>query len=349
MADVAHRARASSATVSRVLNGGQSVDPALAERVRRAVTELGYRPNAAARGLARGRLGTIGVLVPDLANPYFEEILKAVSAAARATGERVVVADSDEDPHAERELAEELLSHADAVLLCSPRMARADLTALATVAGTRGGQHRLVIANRVEPSLGVPTVSVDEFHGMLAIAGHLAQLGHTRVAYLAGTSLAWSESERRRALTSAETFGFHATVIDCGTTIADGHQAAAAALDQDITAIVANNDIVALGALTRLHELGVTVPEQISLTGFDDIPYARYATPPLTTVHVPHAEIGHLAAQMLLRLIAGNTDIQTPILHPELLVRGSTALHRATEMTPPPHPRQPERRVGTST
>lgn len=330
IADVAHRARASSATVSRVLNGGQSVDPVLAERVRRAVSELGYRPNAAARGLARGRLGTVGVLVPDLANPYFEEILKAVSAAARASGERVVVADSDEDPHAERELAEELLSHADALLLCSPRMPRADLAAIATVAGAQGSQHRLVIANRVEPTLAIPTVTVDEFHGMLAVAGHLAQLGHTRVGYLAGASDAWSESERHRALVAAEPFGPHAIVIDCGTTIAYGYQAAASALKHDVTAIVANNDLVAFGALTRLQELGVAVPDQISLTGFDDIPFARYTRPALTTMHVPHAKVGQHAGQLLLKLITNDSDpdLEPRIVHPKLIVRASTSARR---------------------
>lgn len=324
IADVARAADASAATVSRVLNGGTAVDAALAERVRRAVAELGYRPNPAARGLARGRLGTVGVLVPDLANPYFEEILKAVSAAARAVGTRVVVADSDEDPQAERELAEELLSHSDALLLCSPRMERGHLRAVASLPGTLGHGPRLVIANRVVPSLPVPAVTVDEFRGMLAIAGHLAQLGHTRVAYLAGPLVAWSEAERRRGLTAAEAFGLRAFVVECGSTIADGHRAVPTALKQDVTAIVANNDIVALGALARLSELGVAVPAEMSLTGFDDIPFARFAMRPLTTVHVPHRQIGHVAGHMLLRLISGDTA-ESETIQPKLIIRDSTA------------------------
>lgn len=341
--DVARAASASASTVSRVLNGQPTVDPTLAERVRHAATELGYRPNVAAQGLARGRLGTIGVLVPDLANPYFEEILKAVSAVARAAEKRVVIADSDEDQHAERELAEDLLGHADALLLCSPRMARSELTALAAAAGASAGRPRLVIANRVEHSVPVPAVSVDEFHGMLAIAGHLAQLGHTRVGYLAGAGEAWSERERRRALSTAEAFGLHATIIECGTTIAHGHQAAISALEHDLTAIIANNDIVALGALTRLQELDIAVPQQLSLTGFDDIPFARYAKPPLTTIHVPHNQVGTRAGQMLLELIAADSAPEAQLIQPELVIRNSTAKPQATTTTAPPTTATPHR------
>lgn len=120
ISDVGAAAEVSVSTVSRVLNGTAKVDPLLAARVHDAVRQLGYRPNAAAQGLARGEWGTIGVLVPDLANPYFPEVLKAVSDVARSHGRRVMVMESDEDPAIEHDLVEDLMRSCDGVLLCSP-------------------------------------------------------------------------------------------------------------------------------------------------------------------------------------------------------------------------------------
>ncbi|MFG2662535.1 LacI family DNA-binding transcriptional regulator, partial [Streptomyces sp. NPDC048425] len=145
--DVGAAAGVSTSTVSRVLNGTARVDPELARRVHDAVAELGYRPNAAAQGLARGEAGAIGVLVPDLANPYFPDVLKSVSAVARSHGRRVMIMESDEDAASEPALAEDLMGCCDGVLLCSPRMERAALVDLAL----RG--HPVALVNRVVPGL----------------------------------------------------------------------------------------------------------------------------------------------------------------------------------------------------
>jgi LacI family transcriptional regulator len=320
IADVAQAAGASVSTVSRVLNGVDTVDPVLAERVRQAIGSLGYRPNAAAQGLARGRSGTVGVLVPDLANPYFHDTLKAVSQVARAAGQRVLVMDSGEDPHEERDLAEDLIRHSDGMLLCSPRMPRADLAALAR----RG--HPMVVANRLVMGLGLRSLTVDFFRGVTALCGHLAQLGHRDVAYLAGPGPSWANAERVRALTAAGDFGLRIRSIPCGSTTEEGYEAAPAALEAGVTAVMAYNDFVALGALARFSDLGVRVPGDLSLTGFDDIGIARYTSPPLTTVAVPRDRLGTLAGEALLRLMQDGEPEDEPEAVPvELRVRDSTA------------------------
>ncbi|SDJ45872.1 LacI family DNA-binding transcriptional regulator [Streptomyces indicus] len=319
IADVARAAGASISTVSRVVNGVDTVDAALAERVRRTVVELGYRPNAAAQGLARGRSGTIGVLVPDLANPYFHDMLKALSALARGGGQRVLVMDSGEDPYEERELAEDLIRHSDGILLCSPRMPRADLAALAH----RG--HPMVVANRVVLGLELHTITVDFFGGMLAVCGHLAQLGHREVVYLSGPEASWANAERLRALEAARAFGLSFRTIPCGSTTEAGYETASAALESGTRAVVAYNDFVALGALARCADLGVRVPEEVSVTGFDDIGMARYASPGLTTVRVPRDTLGRLAGEALARLLQGAGGEDPAAVPVELQVRGSTA------------------------
>lgn len=317
--DVARAAGASISTVSRVVNGVDSVDAALAERVRQVIVELGYRPNAAAQGLARGRSGTIGVLVPDLANPYFHDMLKALSDVARGSGRRVLVMDSGEDPYEERELADDLIRHSDGILLCSPRMPRADLADLAR----RG--HPMVVANRVLLGLELHTITADFFRGMLAVCGHLAQLGHREVVYLAGPEASWANAERLRALGAAEDFGLTFRTLPCGATMEAGYEAAPAALEGGTRAVVAYNDFVALGALARFKDLGVRVPEDVSVTGFDDIGMARYSSPALTTVGVPRGLLARLAGEALVRQMQGAAPVDPEAVPVQLQVRDSTA------------------------
>ncbi len=320
ISDVSTAASVSPATVSRVLNGTAKVDPALVVRVHDAVRELGYRPNAAAQGLARGEWGTIGVLVPDLANPYFPEVLKAVSTVARAHGRRMMVMESDEDPALEYELVEDLMRCCDGVLLCSPRMSRAELTELAE------RKHPMVLFNRVVPGLDVPSISVDFQGGMTQVCGHLAQLGHRRAAYLSGPKASWANSERIRAFDAARAFGLDVTVVECGGTSEAGYDAVSAVLQSDATAVLTYNDLVALGALSRLRELGVDVPAELSVIGFDDIALDRVAHTSLTTVSVPRDELGRRAGEILERLLV-NAYAEEPLYLPMTLRVRDTSGH----------------------
>ncbi|MEV0385553.1 LacI family DNA-binding transcriptional regulator [Nonomuraea sp. NPDC050643] len=319
ISDVGAAAGVSASTVSRVLNGTAKVDPALAARVHDAVRQLGYRPNAAAQGLARGEWGTIGVLVPNLANPYFPDVLKAVSAVARSHGRRVMVMESNDDPSIEHDLVEDLMRSCDGVLLCSSRMERSELALLTA------RDHPLVLLDRIVSGIAAPAVSADFFGGMMLICGHLAQLGHRRVAYLSGPEVSWANSERIRALEAARAFGIAVTILPCGSTSRSGYDAAAEVTGTGATALTTYNDLVALGAVTRLRELGVKVPEELSVVGFDDIALDHVAHTSLTTVSVPRGRLGRLATEMLETLMTEGHSAEPTYLSMELHVRDSTA------------------------
>lgn len=323
IARVAAVAGVSTATVSRVMNGSTRVRSDLAERVRSTAAELGYRPNATAQGLARGRTGTVGVLVPDLANPYFHDVLKGIAAVAGEHGYRMLVADSDEVEREEAGLALDLMRQADGLILCSPRMDRGDLQHLSA-------QGRpIVCLNRQGPGVPTPSVTVDAHRALLVLGGHLRELGHRRVCYLSGPERSWSNGERLRALVDATAFGLQVEVVACGSTMDEGHASAAVALETRPTAIVCFNDLVAFGALAALRERGVGVPGDVSITGFDDIPFAAYAAPSLTTVRSPKLALGRRSFHMLFGLLRREHEGEWETLVPEVIVRESTGPAKA--------------------
>ena len=314
--DVAVAAAVSQATVSRVVNGKSTVDAAIAERVLAVVAELGYRPSTSARNLARGNTQTVAVVVPDLGNPMFQEVLRGVTHAASAAGYRVLVADSQESLSDEPELAVEARRRCDAIVLCAPRMGDAELRDLLPRLAP------VVLVNR--SVAGVPDVAVDYAAAAFAAVDHLARLGHERIAYLAGPPS--SESNRRRLagldLAESEYPAVTITRIACGANVEDG--ALAAADLGDATAVIAFNDLVAFGLLAALRERGVEVPGRVSVVGFDDIEFARYATPALTTMAVPRWEVGSRAWDALFVEIAGGEPAQPVLFTPTLVVRAST-------------------------
>jgi LacI family transcriptional regulator len=313
--DVARIAGVSTATVSRALTGVKPVSAEVADRVRAAAREIGYRPNPAAQTLLRGRSQTVGVVAPDLANPYFAEILKGVSAEASQDGQRTLVAGTDEDPEQEYRAALELARWVDGLLLCAPRMSTPRLKEVA--AATRS----LVLVNRLVQHPSVAAVVVDYHRGVRRLCEHLELLGHTRLVYLEGPPHAWSERQRQRGLRAAEAGGQTIIRIPCGSGTPDGYAAVEAVLAHRPTALIAFNDNVALGALVRLRELGVDVPGELSVAGIDDVPMSSLVDPGLTTLAVPTVELGRLAWQ---RFEAEPTSAATHV-PAELVVRGSTA------------------------
>lgn len=316
---VAEAADVSIATVSRVMSGNASVNADLVERVRKAAAMLGYRPNAAAQRLASGVSETLGVVVPNLANPYFYDILKAMNVAAAADGYQMIIADANEDPDEELRLSHNLLRQADGLVLVSPRMPVASLRLLAQETA------HVLLVNRVALGVGLPTVAVDNYSAMLEICGHLAVLGHRRVVYLAGPSMSWQQIERQRAVKQAVAFGLQVETVPAGSTIDAGHAAVDSALALKPTALVSFNDLVAFGALSRLTELNLRVPTDISLTGFDDIPFAAYASPSFTTAVSPQAELGSCAWRAMRQMIQGEDVDDTGLLKAEVVIRSSTA------------------------
>ena len=324
IADVAEKAGVSHATVSRVMNGNAAVDPGIAARVRAAASELKYQPNPVGRSLALGKTDTIGIVVPDLANPTFQAILRGLSIAASQDGYRVLIADSSEVTSEEAILAGEARRRCDGVVLCAPRMGDAELEELAPTL------HPLVLINRTTVTTNTPSLSVDYGQGIQELAQHLVGLGHRRLAFLSGPE--HSASNRQR-LVGLEKFRKEHPEIELqmlhgGSNFDSGHESTEAIIASGATGILAFNDLVAMGLLSGLHEHGLRVPEDISVTGFDDIPFAKYTTPPLTTAAVPINELGSLAWRRMREQIqqAGEPTTQAQDeFSPRMEIRKSTA------------------------
>ncbi|MCR2825991.1 LacI family DNA-binding transcriptional regulator [Microbacterium sp. zg.Y909] len=317
--DVARRAGVSLSTVSRVMNGNATVDAGLAERVRAAAVELGYTASPLARSLVLGRTQTIAVVVPDLANPTFQEILRGLGRAAAGDGYHVLIADSAEQVDEERVLAAETRRRTDGVVLCAPRMPDDELGALLPALSPA------VVVNR-PPQAGAPVVAADYRTAFADLIDHLYGLGHRRLVYLAGLARSASNAARLAALADARAAhtDLEITEVACGVDFDSGAAAAAAVRRSGATGVLAFNDLVAMGLLSALADRGVRVPEDLSVAGFDDIPFAQYTTPPLTTAAVPASDLGARAWQAMHALLTGGDAEAAVSLIPRLIVRAST-------------------------
>jgi DNA-binding LacI/PurR family transcriptional regulator len=319
--DVARRARVSASTVSRALGESPLVRVATRERVLAAARELGYQPNPAARSLITGRTGNIGIIVPDLSNPFYTGVLRGVQARARTCGYAVFFADSEEDPAAEVALVRTMARQVDGVLMCAPFCSDGQLRELAAVTP-------LTLLNR--RLRGVPAALMDSLGGMRQVLDHLAALGHRRCAYLNGPQVAWSNRERRRGLRAAAQARPALSMVEFGPVAPNfdgGVHGADLAVASGVTAIIAYNDLVALGVLSRLADRGIPVPGQISVVGFDDLLYAAMCAPPLTTVAMPMEAGGRAAVDLLLTGVGGapSGGARHRELAAQLIVRGTTA------------------------
>ncbi|MFD9705491.1 LacI family DNA-binding transcriptional regulator [Lentzea sp. NPDC059081] len=308
--DVARQAQVSVSTVSRALSAPGLVKEATRQRVLDVVAGLGYQPNRAARSLITGRTGNLGIVVPDLTNPFFPAVLRGVQTRAGEAGTSVFFCDSREDPAAEAELVRTMAAQVDGVVLCASLVSDETVAELAALTP-------LVLINRIVP--GVSSVLMDSAAGMGQVVAHLESLGHNDFVYLGGPAAAWSNNRRLRGL------GGRARLLGSfEPNFGGGVAAAERAVEAGATAFIAYNDLMALGVLSHLAALGIEVPRRFSVTGFDDILYAAMCSPALTTVHMPAEEAGEVAVDLLAALIAGG-----PAEHRELpttlVVRSSTA------------------------
>jgi LacI family transcriptional regulator, galactose operon repressor len=318
--DVAKRAGVSPATVSRVMNGNSTVDASMAIRVKDAARELNYTASPLARSLVLRRTQTVAVVVPDLGNPTFQEILRGISRAAAHDGYHVLVADSAEIIEEERVLAIEARRRTDGVILCAPRMSEDELNKLV------GELRPLVLINR-DPREGTPIVAVDYRSGLIDLLEHLYKLGHRHLAYLAGITRSASNTQRLEALHEFRQRHDDVLVdeIPCGVGFQEGADAAEKVADSGATGILAYNDLVAMGLLSSLETHGIRVPQSVSVVGFDDIPFAPYTSPPLTTASVPAAEVGEQAWMNMSKLLNQKAPAESIYFRPVLKARGSSA------------------------
>ena len=317
--DVALRANVSLATVSRSFAAPSLVRAETLQRVLAVAEELRYRPSRAARSLTTGKTGNIGVVVPDLANPFFSGILKGGQARAREADYAVFLADSEENPRLELELVRAMAKQVDGVIICSSRLSEAQLQQL------RQDTILVLLNRRVH---GTSAVLLDSTGGIRQAIKHLAALGHERIAYLGGPVESWSNRERRRGI-RLETHGSALDIIEFGPFAPHfeaGQHAADLAVAAQVTAVLAYNDLMALGVLSRLADRGIGVPDEISVVGFDNIPMAAMATPHLTTVALPTDQSGRVAIELLLEQLAHpGSGTQEQVLPAQLIVRASTA------------------------
>ncbi|PWH06259.1 LacI family transcriptional regulator [Brachybacterium endophyticum] len=317
--EVAAQAEVSVATASRAFQRPQMVGAATRGRILKAADDLGYSPNTVARALVTGRRGVLGVVVPDLLNPFYPAVLKGAQARAREHGVQLLLADAEEAPAGELPLVSTLAPQVDGIVLCSSRMEEESLRQAAALT-------RLALVNRTHE--GLPGILADPGPGVRAAVHHLVQLGHRRIGYAGGPSASRSDADRRRTLRT-ECARAGAELVDVGHFAPGpegGRQAAGALQGLEVTAVLVYNDVMALGMIDQLTSTGLRIPGDLSVIGWDDIEYAGMLRPGLSTVRVPRAEIGAAAIDVLLEAgSATEADIAHRFLPTELVLRGSTA------------------------
>jgi LacI family transcriptional regulator len=326
--DVARIAGVHPGTVSRALNPATEalVRDETVQRVRQVAEELGYRPNPLARGLKTNRSYTIGVIVPDIQNPLFPPIIRGLDDRLGEAGYTPLIANTDNDPVRERVDFEAMRTRAvDGFVTATARL---DHELLDEVAG-RGTP--LVLVNRRVEDGSLPSASADDRAGVRLAVEHLVALGHQRIAHLAGPQDVSTGHQRFEGFREAmEAAGLDPSLVRVGRAFTEPEGARLCeellATGEPVTAIVAGNDLMALGCYDVFAARGIDCPREISVVGFNDMPFADRFAPPLTTVRIPHYEIGVAAAQLLLDILQGNEDgPDEVVLAPELIVRGSTA------------------------
>jgi LacI family transcriptional regulator len=328
--DVAAMAKVHPSTVSRVLNPEtrSMVSGAVADRVSRIAAEMGYARSTLAYGLRTGRTHTIGVVIPDLTNPLFPPIIRQIERTLADQGYIAILADSDNDQKNEMAIVQSLMSrNVDGLILATAHR-------LDSVVSTIVEDHvPLVLVNRTIDTHSVTAVINDDEHGIELAVFHLVGLGHKSIAFIGGpqdTSTGHDRFLAFKKLMRAGTFESHDDLIlNCDAfTETEGHRGFLSILEKGrkFTAVVAANDLLALGCYDAMGELGLSCPADISVTGFNDMPFMNRLSPPLTSLRIPHAEIGNQAARLLLeRILNPESQVRTINLLPELIIRGSTA------------------------
>jgi len=301
MKQVAERAGVSVATVSYVLNDARKVRPETERRVLSAAKELGYSPNTAARSLVSGRSSMLGLIVPDLGNPFFPEITKAFQDAARLSGLETIVMNTNYDLQRTRDTVHRLVS------LQVP--GAAFLTSQVDPGIHQAFSEKGICAVYLEHGVSgshISNIAIDYRRGMESAAQHLLDLGHRRIGYIGGP--AHGSSARRRKIAFLESAAARTDVdvraVDSDFSVQGGYFSCWKLLnDFPATAVIAANDLMAIGALHCAYDRKIPVPAELSVVGFDDISFAQFTQPALTTVAVPREDVGRLAFQALWTLV----------------------------------------------
>jgi LacI family transcriptional regulator len=331
---VAAAAGVHAGTASRALNPETRalVNADTARRVLRAAEALGYRPNPIARSLKTAKSRTVGLVIPDLTNPLFPPIVRGIEEILDAAGYSALIVNTDNDPDREQSQIASLRSRqVEGLIVATARLDHPLLQEL------RDQGVRMVLVNRRAEHLDVPSISADDATGIELAVRHLAGLGHRRIVHLAGPQTTSTGVIRARAFQSAvRDHGLDddaSLVVACNYwTEAEGAAALRTVLDSGVefSAVLAGNDLIALGCYDVFAQRDISCPADVSVVGFNDIPFLDKLRPPLTTVAVPHHQVGAEAARMLLESIKEPDRPHRSVLLPaSLVIRGSTARVRA--------------------
>jgi LacI family transcriptional regulator len=332
--DVADAAGVHAATASRALNPATRslVNAETARRVIKVAESLGYRPNPIARGLKTARSGTVGLVIPDLTNPLFPPIVRGIEDVLEPAGYSGLIVNTDNDPGREVKQIEQLRSRQVEGLIVATALLDHPLLEQLHEEGVK-----MVMVNRRAHRVDVPSITPDDEAGIVMAVTHLVGLGHRRIAHLAGPPTTSTGVTRARAFRNAvHDFGLDddaQLVASCAYwTEAEGARVLRRLLDDgvDFTAIVAGNDLIALGCYDVFAERGIDCPTEVSVVGFNDMPFLDKLRPPLTSVAIPHHQIGVEAARMLVELLEEHDRPRRSVLLPLTLTeRGSTAPPRS--------------------
>jgi LacI family transcriptional regulator len=323
--DVADRASCNLTTVSKVLSGSTTlkIRPETRQRIVQAAQELGYRGNALARGLKLARSDTIGLVVPDTANPIYGDLVRGAQHEARVRGVVLLISHTDDETSFERIYGELVLAgRVDGLIVATARTH--DLTLEQTI----GRHDRVVLVNNMHPK--IPSVIAQDGEAVRMASIHLHDHGHRRISFVGGPATA-DTSQRRVAgyLKAQKEAGFEPHLMEAGWTERDGYLAADALIlaNPRPTGIVAVNSRVAFGIMARAHELGIQIPARLSIIGVQDVPQADYWQPRLTTVKLPLYEMAQHALRMMLDEPADEL-LHVVQIAPKLIVRASVGVCR---------------------
>lgn len=330
--DVAREARVSTATVSRVMTGRNPVSDGMREQVLGAADRLHYRPNALAKSLRIETTGTLGLVVSNVMNPFFTAVARAVEDAAADRGYSVIIGNADEDPEKEERYVDALLQKQVDGFIVSPARGESLLLGEVAASGTP-----LVFVDRSIDGLDVPVVRADGRRAIAQLVEHLVYLGHTRLAIISGPESVVSGRERLQAFVEAAK-EMSVKVVREYTIVGSFRRESGEiamrkllALPTPPTAVLAANNLMALGALQSIKASGLSIPGDISVASFDDVRWFELLDPPLTAIAQPTREIGAKAARMLLQMVEGRERPESYITEAELMIRGSCAAPRGVE------------------
>jgi len=321
--EVARRAKVSTATVSRTINGSDKVTPETKERVQRAIEELGFYPNTWARALGSGRSSLYGLIISDITNPFFPELVKSFEDIAVQNGQEVLVANTNYDPARMEVCVSRMLQRkVDGVAIMTSEMDARLITEF------RSRDIPLVFLDTGAAENLTSNIIVDYAAGVDAAVEHLVHLGHTEIAFISGPPMLRSARVRRDAFVGClQRHGIGADWIEEGNhQVNGGHDAMARLLGRERrpTAVLASNDMTAIGALGVIHERRLRVPDDISIVGFDDIQISAFTQPALTTVRLSRDEIARVAFRALYNSRQdGGKGVEYGV-RPALVVRRST-------------------------